>query len=373
MGPVATAAHRLGQLAVLSLPAGVLVSVATTRDPDWWGLYFSQLGAFADFSGRMFNTTAVFSGFFLAAYGVFIVLALPPTTRRRSARAFRAAIVSAGLHLMAVGLVPIPVSAVMHDIIASGLGLSFLAIVVTGLALPGHSRRFRRATRFCVALLATGMAVLTAGLITLALYEFVAFVAMGIWLLSLPRALARRAHADSPAVTSPPPTASCVRRNRRDGERMPRQNPWPTPSPSRSSVASIPLAPPKPRTGHRRAPTRPPAFRAPSAGSARGAARGTRCAVSAASRLARLGSSRRTARGGSTRGAPSPVRCASTAAPASRAGGMPRPRRTSRIGTAATRPPRQPGRSRSRCSLRRRPGATRMLRPWLDGPELRPI
>ncbi|WP_240659006.1 DUF998 domain-containing protein, partial [Microbacterium sp. CPCC 204701] len=184
-------AHGIGRLAVLSLPAGVIIAALTTQDPLWWHLHFSQLGTFTDLSGRTFNATVTFSGFFLAAYGVFLAVALPVHTGRRTARALRGSVVSAGLHLTAVGLVPIPVSSAMHDIIASGLGLSFLAIVVSALGLPGRTRGFRRATALCVALLATGMVLLTAGLITLALFELAAFVSMGIWLLSLPRVLAQ--------------------------------------------------------------------------------------------------------------------------------------------------------------------------------------
>lgn len=202
--PAVSGVHRVGRLAVLALPVGVLVSVLTSHDLTWWHHHFSQLGTHSDFSGRTFNTIVMFSGFFLAAYGVFVSVALPAGIRRRSSRAFRGALTSAGLHLTAVGLVPIPVSPVMHDLIATGLGLSFLATVATGLAIPGRTRRFRRATTLCVALLAIGMIVLTAGFITLALFELVAFVTMGAWLLALPRALA---HAPAPTTAPQAPRA----------------------------------------------------------------------------------------------------------------------------------------------------------------------
>ena len=172
----AVVAHRVGRLAVLSLPIGVLLSLLTSHDPTWWHHHFSQLCTHSDFSGRTFNTVAIFSGFFLSAYGVLVAVALPAGMSRRRARGFRGSIVSAGLHLTAVGLVPIPVSAVMHDLVAACLGLSFLATVATGLTIPGRSRRFRRITAFCVALLTVGIVVLTAGFITLALFELVAFV-----------------------------------------------------------------------------------------------------------------------------------------------------------------------------------------------------
>jgi hypothetical protein len=178
----------------------------------------------------------MFSGFFLAAYGVLVTIALPARTGRRARRAFRIAMTSAGLHLTLVGVVPIPISPVMHDLIASGLGLSFLGIVATSLALPGRSRRFRRATGFCVALLAAGMVVLTAGFITLALFEFVAFVSMGIWLTALPRAL---------AYIGPSPTTRRLARRRarriaRAGRRLSaaQRPPMPSTRPAASSPSS---------------------------------------------------------------------------------------------------------------------------------------
>lgn len=185
--------HRIGTLAITSLPIGVLLAILTTTDPDWWGLHFSQLGTFHTFSSKVFNSTVLFSGFFLAAYGVLIAVALPSGTSRRTSRMFRGSLISAGLHLTMVGMIPIPVSPVMHDLAATGLGLSFLAMVATSLGIRRRGRAFRRFTVFCVVTLAVGMVVLTAGFITLALFEVVAFTLMGIWLGVLPRALRRDA------------------------------------------------------------------------------------------------------------------------------------------------------------------------------------
>lgn len=190
--------HRLGTIAITSLPIGVLLAILTTSDPDWWHLHFSQLGTFGNLSSKLFNSTVLVSGFFLAAYGVLVSVALPSHTGRRTSRFFRGSIVSAGLHLTIIGMIPIPVSPVLHDIAASGLGLSFLAVVASSLGIRGRGRGFRRYTIFCVTTLAAGMVVLTAGFITLALFELVAFSLMLVWLGVLPRALA--VCAPAPAV-----------------------------------------------------------------------------------------------------------------------------------------------------------------------------
>lgn len=216
--------HRLGTIAISSLPIGVLLAILTTTDPDWWHLHFSQLGTFATVSSKLFNSTVLFSGFFLAAYGVLLAVALPQGVGRRTGRIFRGSIVSAGLHLTVVGMIPIPVSVVLHDLAASGLGLSFLTMVASSLGIRGRHAAFRRFTVFCVVVLASGMVILTAGFITLALFEIVAFSLMLVWLGVLPRALAYRAQAtlESPrtvdsspqtdAATAPPADIAVVSR-----------------------------------------------------------------------------------------------------------------------------------------------------------------
>jgi hypothetical membrane protein len=304
-----------------------MLSVLTTQDPLWWHQHFSQLGTYGDASSRTFNTTVVFSGFFLATYGVLVAVALPARTGRRARRSFRAAITSAGLHLTLVGVVPIPVSPVMHDVIASGLGLSFLAIVATGLALPGRSRRFRRATGFCVALLAVGMAVLTAGFITLALFELVAFVSMGIWLMALPRAL---------AYTGPSPSSRRLARRRalriaRAARRMPTND--------RPAVASssrpVPPAPVPvhttalaPSSGDRARTARRPVGRI--AGSRAGSRRSTTRPVTTRPLRPRPVS---LARSGATRPRGGPARTVTASRPRRRAGS----RRRTRSGRSASR------------------------------------
>ncbi|TQK17874.1 putative membrane protein [Microbacterium sp. SLBN-154] len=199
--------HRLGTIAISSLPVGVLLAILTTTDPDWWHLHFSQLGTFSTMSSKLFNSTVLFSGFFLAAYGVLLAVALPQGVGRRTRRIFRGSVVSAGLHLTVVGMIPIPVSVVLHDLAASGLGLSFLTMVASSLGIRGRHHAFRRFTLFCVATLAIGMVILTAGFITLALFEIVAFSLMLVWLGVLPRALAYRApvgaHGDALTKTTP--------------------------------------------------------------------------------------------------------------------------------------------------------------------------
>mgnify|MGYP001188168809 FL=1 len=183
------------------LAVGVVTAILTTKDTTWWTLHFSQLGTVGDFSARTFNTTVIVSGSLLAVYGVVIGMTLPATTGRHTRRGLRGSLVTAGLAMTVVGLIPIPVSVVMHDLAASTLGLSFLSLVAWSLGLPGLPRVFRRFTLVFVIVLATGIVVLTAGFITLALFEFTAFSVVGCWLVSLPRVLRTQAELSDAVAT----------------------------------------------------------------------------------------------------------------------------------------------------------------------------
>ena len=194
-------AHRFGSTAMAVLAVGVVTAILTTKDTTWWTLHFSQLGTVGDFSARTFNTTVIVSGSLLAVYGVVIGMTLPATTGRHTRRGLRGSLVTAGLAMTVVGLIPIPVSVVMHDLAASTLGLSFLSLVAWSLGLPGLPRVFRRFTLVFVIVLATGIVVLTAGFITLALFEFTAFSVVGCWLVSLPRVLRTQAELSDAVAT----------------------------------------------------------------------------------------------------------------------------------------------------------------------------
>ena len=88
----------------------MLTAILTTKDAGWWTLHFSQLGTIGDFSARTFNTTVIVSGSILAAYGVVIGMTLPATTGRHTRRGLRGSLITAGLAMTVVGLIPIPVS-----------------------------------------------------------------------------------------------------------------------------------------------------------------------------------------------------------------------------------------------------------------------
>lgn len=181
--------HWLARSATAVLVVGVLLAIITTRDAAWWGLHFSQLGTFGDTSSRLFNGAALAAGILLSAYGTVLAADLPSTMTRRRQRWMQISLTSAGAHLSLVGMVPIPLSPAVHDMIALGLVLSFLSLIASSVRCGDLSGHFRRFALVSLCVLLVGMALLFSHLITLAAYELMAFGTMGIWLMRLPRAL----------------------------------------------------------------------------------------------------------------------------------------------------------------------------------------
>jgi hypothetical membrane protein len=181
--------HRTFEVAMAFLAVGVLVAIITTSDPLWWQLHFSQLGTFGDLSARTFNSTVIVAGLLLSCYGILLGADLPVTVGRRTSRGIRWSLISAGAHMIVVGIVPIPIDEVMHDRAAAGLALSFLALIASAFGLRGVTRRFRGLTIICVVLLAVGMTALITGVINLASYEAIAFGTVAVWVTYFNRML----------------------------------------------------------------------------------------------------------------------------------------------------------------------------------------
>lgn len=208
----------------------MLIAIVTTRDTEWWHLHFSQLGTHDDFSGRMFNSTLLVTGLTLVAYAIVMGADLPRVLGRRRQNWVRLSLASAGAHMSVVGLIPIPVDPVMHDLAALGLVASFAAVLASTLGCRGFARSFRRFGTLGFIVLLLGISALFSGFITLAAYEAVSFGTMCVWILALPRGLrasstpARRVRAHrsvmrrSPRATTRPKATPALSPARRPGD-----------------------------------------------------------------------------------------------------------------------------------------------------------
>jgi hypothetical membrane protein len=198
------------------LATGTTLSIVTTTQTNWWQLHFSELGTFDDFSGHTFNTTLMVAGILIAGFAVRVridLVALTPHRRVRPSRILTACMVSVGLNLLGVGLVPLNTFEFMHDRFASGIMLSFLGLLVVVIIRRRHVNRLLLWGTVGIATgLAIAIAAFIAGLVNLAALELVGFTLIFVWVgiftSSLEKGIAQARHQAAASETAPRPAVA---------------------------------------------------------------------------------------------------------------------------------------------------------------------
>lgn len=192
------------------LAAGVLcacipAAALTTADPGWWHSCFSQLGAMRDGSSALFNGGMMLTGAVIALAAVPIRRGLrnAPNAGISMNSAVSTTvpllIVTLGISLALVGVLPLSLNVFAHERAANGaLASSAGLLLMHGLHLRGMSRTLDRLALGAVAVLAVGMTALVAGVITLTIFEALAFGSVITWLHTL-EIRVRRLGSSTPA------------------------------------------------------------------------------------------------------------------------------------------------------------------------------
>lgn len=127
-------AYRLAGLLAVFLVTGVLTSMLTAEDPQWWQEHLSALGASSDVSGVAFNVTLIVAGVVVTTLAGYATKTLKTTAdtapARRRVRLLEGGIVLIGVLLACVGLLPVDELFVLHTIAASGMMVVFGTLVV---------------------------------------------------------------------------------------------------------------------------------------------------------------------------------------------------------------------------------------------------
>lgn len=184
----ASPAHRVGAIMAF-LMTGIAIAIATTPDPSWWRLHFSELGTFRAFSSYVFNGTLLCSGVAIVFFSRFLHRELTlhvarSGSRRRSPLVLSSLIGSVGVHLAFVGAIPVNTWTFMHDRAATGMVFSFLiCLIVAPSMLRGLARPLAATTLPAVGLLLGGGTSMIFGIINLAAFELIGFATMFTWML----------------------------------------------------------------------------------------------------------------------------------------------------------------------------------------------
>jgi hypothetical protein len=129
-------------LLVSFLVAGVVASTLSADNPGWWQSNFSALGISTSSSASAFNFTVVIAGIVLTTLADYLSADLGrwPNIGRRTVLAVRIVLTVIGLTLIGLGVIPVNLSRLVHDIFAVtaivGFGLLILAAPVLLRTLP---------------------------------------------------------------------------------------------------------------------------------------------------------------------------------------------------------------------------------------------
>ncbi|MFF2486807.1 DUF998 domain-containing protein [Microbacterium sp. NPDC058062] len=121
---------------------GVLASMLTASDPNWWKDNLSALGMSSNVSAFAFNITIIVAGFLVTTLARYSTHGIPTTNPKGIGRV-RVTLIVLGVFLGMVGLFPVDRFFALHTGVASGMVAAFGVLVI---ALPkwitGISRAF---------------------------------------------------------------------------------------------------------------------------------------------------------------------------------------------------------------------------------------
>ena len=189
-------AYRLSALLAGFLVTGVLTSMLTAENPQWWQENLSALGMSSEISGVAFNFTLIVAGVVVTTLAGYATATLAATAKTSSARhrvrVLEGGIVLIGVFLAGVGLFPVDERFGLHNLVASGMVVVFASLIVRIRALvPSISTTFAAlGWVFLAVILVAAVLWFPVGYYNLTAVELIAASLVFAWLIVLIRNLA---------------------------------------------------------------------------------------------------------------------------------------------------------------------------------------
>jgi hypothetical protein len=182
--------QRMSSLLMAFIIIGTLTSMVTTPDEEWWKLHFSQLGSFEDsISSWIFNGTLIAGGLLVTTFGVYVgndMRALVDRgilKRDSSPRVVSTVFVAMGILLAGVGLVPVDVNLIVHNLSATGMAVVFLGLLIAApRVLAGMPRTFFIVTWAFLAALVLSVVLFVVQYFSLTAFEIIVFSLVFAWI-----------------------------------------------------------------------------------------------------------------------------------------------------------------------------------------------
>ncbi len=207
---------KLSSLLVLFMTFGTITAMATASDPAWWEYHFSQLGTFGDRSSALFNLTLIIAGFLVTTFALYLQRDLQllvdrgVLARASAPRTVSIIFVIMGVMLSCVGIFPLTVSILLHNLSASGMAVTFLVLLFASpwllKGLPG--RFFLVSFGFAAALIVGAVLFYPVQYWNLTAFELVAFAIIFAWIAVFIRYISALTEQTAPDAAPAPAVAA---------------------------------------------------------------------------------------------------------------------------------------------------------------------
>jgi len=182
--------QRMSSLLMTFMLIGTLTAMVTTPDPEWWMLHFSHLGTFEDsVSSWVFNGTLITGGLLVTTFGVYVAHDMHALVDRGilkrpgAPRTVSVVFIVMGIMLAGVGLVPVDVNLVIHNLSATGMAIVFLGLLVSApRVLKGMPRTFFFVTWGFLAALVLSIVLFITQFFLLTAFEIIVFALVFAWI-----------------------------------------------------------------------------------------------------------------------------------------------------------------------------------------------
>lgn len=183
MSAVRADASSIAVVLVVFLVSGAVASVLTASDPHWWKDDFSSLGKTGVASALTFNGTLIVGGVIVATLARYGTRGIS-TAHARGVALVRGCLISIGILLALVGVVPVDVAYGVHTAFACGLAVVFgVLVALVPRWIPELPRLFVLLGWLFLAVLAVHFVLFATGSYTLAAVELVAGVLVIGWIV----------------------------------------------------------------------------------------------------------------------------------------------------------------------------------------------
>ncbi|WP_171013128.1 DUF998 domain-containing protein [Microbacterium sp. 2FI] len=175
--------QMLAVVLAVFLVLGILASMLTASDPDWWKDNLSALGMTTNVSALAFNLTLIVAGFLVTTLARYATRGVPTEHPRGIARV-RTCLIIVGVFLALVGVFPVNLFFGIHTGVASGMVVAFGVLVIR---LPhwitGIPRPFVLLGWLFLAVILVLSVLFGVGYYTLTAVELVAGILVFTWII----------------------------------------------------------------------------------------------------------------------------------------------------------------------------------------------